>query len=188
MEDVLHQYKQMAIGDDKEEVFFDEEEEGDESSKGKAEFPVIGIILTDRKIKSQYFKELMASLWTPVKGVSIQEISDKRYIFTFYHKLDMRRVLDEGPWLFERNLLLLKEIQTEDIPLQINLYEADFLVQVHNAAYGFMNLGSARRIGNYIGTFLSFDDKKADEKFKPFLRIRVRMDVRRPLKKGTTLK
>ncbi|CAH9134383.1 unnamed protein product [Cuscuta epithymum] len=180
MDDVVNQYKQMAIGDDKEEVIFDEEEDGEESVKSSTEFPVVGVILIDRKIKFQFFKELMASLWRPVKGVSIQEIDEKRYLFTFYHILDMRRVLDEGAWSFERNLLLLKEIKTEDIPSQVKLYEAELWVQVRDAAYGFMNLGSVRKISNFIGEFHKFDDKKSisDEKFKSYLRIRVRMDVR----------
>ncbi|CAH9080776.1 unnamed protein product [Cuscuta epithymum] len=78
MDDVVHQYKHMVIGDDKEEVFFDEEDEGEVSHKGTADFPVVGVILTDRKIKFQIFKELMASLWRHVKGVSIQKIGDKR--------------------------------------------------------------------------------------------------------------
>ncbi|CAH9134384.1 unnamed protein product [Cuscuta epithymum] len=78
MDDVVNQYKQMAIGDDKEEVIFDEEEDGEESVKSSTEFPVVGVILIDRKIKFQFFKELMASLWRPVKGVSIQEIDEKR--------------------------------------------------------------------------------------------------------------
>ncbi|CAH9139587.1 unnamed protein product [Cuscuta epithymum] len=111
----------MAIGEDKEElVFYDEEEEEQSANKGKAIFPVVGMIFTDRKIKFQFFKELIASLWRPVKGISIKEISDKRYIFTFHHVLDMRRVLGEGSWSFERNLLLLKVIKAEDIPSQID--------------------------------------------------------------------
>ncbi|CAH9109675.1 unnamed protein product [Cuscuta epithymum] len=113
----------MAIGEDKEELVFDDEEDGEQpTNKGKAIFPVVGMVLTDRKIKFQFFKELMASLWRLVKGVSIKEIGEKRYIFTFYHVLDMRLVLDEGSWLYEKNLLLLKEIKVEDIPLRINLH------------------------------------------------------------------
>ncbi|CAH9073302.1 unnamed protein product [Cuscuta europaea] len=36
------------------------------------------MVLTDRKIKFQIFKKLMASLWRPVKGASIKEIDENR--------------------------------------------------------------------------------------------------------------
>ncbi|CAH9135768.1 unnamed protein product [Cuscuta epithymum] len=69
----------MAIGEDKEELVFDDEEDGEQpTNKGKAIFPVVGMVLMDRKIKFQFFKELMASLWRLVKGVSIKEIGEKR--------------------------------------------------------------------------------------------------------------
>ncbi|CAH9098262.1 unnamed protein product [Cuscuta europaea] len=100
----------------------------------------------------------------------------------------MRHVLDEGLWLFERNLLLLKEIKAEDIPLQISLNVAEFWVQVHDVAYDFMNLGSARRIDNYIGNFINSHENQFDEKWEAYMRIRVSMDIRRPLKKGTLRK
>ncbi|CAH9070826.1 unnamed protein product [Cuscuta epithymum] len=115
MDDIVHQYKQMGIAEDKEELIFDDDDERHTANDGKMTFPLVGKVLTDRKIKLQIFKKLMASLWRPVKGVSTKEIGEKRYIFSFYHNLDMRCVLDECPWFFERNLLILKEIKANNV-------------------------------------------------------------------------
>ncbi|CAH9073555.1 unnamed protein product [Cuscuta epithymum] len=147
----------MAIGEDDNELNFDEEAGEIEETKDRMEFPVVGVVLMDRKISFQAFKELLASIWRPEKGISIKEIGDQRYMFTFYHIVDMNRVFEDGPWLFERDLLRLKAVQPDDIPEKMILCETDFCVQVHNAPFKFRNLGSARRIENYIGTFISFD-------------------------------
>ncbi|CAH9131096.1 unnamed protein product [Cuscuta epithymum] len=51
----------------------------------------------------------------------------------------------------------------------------------------FRNLGSARRIGNFLSTFIRLDKNQFEGNRKSYLCIRVCMDVRKSLKKGTTL-
>ncbi|CAH9101460.1 unnamed protein product [Cuscuta epithymum] len=101
--------------------------------------------------------------------------------------VDMNCAMEDGPWLFERNLLLLKVVGPNDIPHIMNLFESEFWVQVHNVLYKFMNVGTSRRVGNYIGEFISFDESHFKAKWSSYLRVRVKMDVRRPLKTGSTL-
>ncbi|CAH9051738.1 unnamed protein product [Cuscuta epithymum] len=131
---------------------------------------------------------MMASLWRPGRGVEIKEIDDKRYIFAFNHPIDMKRVLDGGPWQFERNLLIVKEIKPTDIPHKICLNEAEFCVRIHNVPHCLLNLGTARRVGNFLGRFISYDKNQLGEKWKSYLRVRVCINVENPLNKGTTLK
>ncbi|CAH9148570.1 unnamed protein product [Cuscuta epithymum] len=129
----------------------------------------------------------MASRWRPGRGMTIKEIGEKKYLVNFNHVLDMNRVLEDGPWLFERDLILMKAIQLDDIPESMNLFEASFWVQVHNAPIKFRNLGSAKKIGNFLGSFIKFEMSHYDGNQGSYLRIKVCLDVRRPLKKGTTL-
>ncbi|CAH9125514.1 unnamed protein product [Cuscuta epithymum] len=148
----------MKISEETEELDLDEEVvDEDAAMEIRPTFPVVGAVLTDRRIKFQIFKNLMASLWRPGKGVSIKEIHKKKYLFTFDHSVDMKRVLDGGPWSFEKNLLILKEVKPDDIPLKIELNETKFWVQVHNVSYSLMNLCTARGVGNYIGIFVKYD-------------------------------
>ncbi|CAH9143378.1 unnamed protein product [Cuscuta epithymum] len=188
MEDVVEQYRRLALEKENSRLNFDDEEDEATVPHVKvAEFPVVGVINTDRKVRFQAVQELFTSLWRPGRGMAVQEIDEKRYLFTFNHKIDMNRVIEDGPWLFERNLVLLKAVGPNDIPHKMDLFEAEFWVQVHNVPYKFMNVDTARRVGNYIGEFISFDESHFKEKWSPYLRIRVKMDVRKPLKKGSTL-
>ncbi|CAH9102313.1 unnamed protein product [Cuscuta europaea] len=99
----------------------------------------------------------------------------------------MNRVIEDGPWLFEHDLILLKAVQPDDILESMNLFEASFWVQVHNAPIKFRNLRSARKIGNFVGSFIKFEMNQFGGKQSSYLRIRVCLDVRQPLKSGTTL-
>ncbi|CAH9091757.1 unnamed protein product [Cuscuta europaea] len=85
-------------------------------------------------------------LGRPKKESGKNFMGQMEYLFTFYHIVYMRCVLESGMWLFERNLLILKEIRLVDIPLKVNLNEVDFWVQVHNIPYDFVNIGTARRL------------------------------------------
>ncbi|CAH9094368.1 unnamed protein product [Cuscuta epithymum] len=107
-----------------------------------------GVFVSDRRVKLTGFQEMMASIWRPGRGMTFKEIGEKRYLLNFNHVLDMNRVLEDGSWLFERDLILLKVVQPDDIPETMTLFEASFWVQVHNASIKFRNLGSARKIGN----------------------------------------
>ncbi|CAH9119195.1 unnamed protein product [Cuscuta epithymum] len=152
-----------------------------------AGFPVVGVVVTDRRIKLPGFQELMTSIWKPGKGMSIKEIGERRYLLNFNHVLDMNRVIEDGPWLFWRDLILLKVVQPDDITESMNLFETSFWVQVHNAPIKYRNLRSARKTGKFLGSFIKFEMSQFDGKQSSYLRIRVCLDVRQPLKKGTTL-
>ncbi|CAH9081571.1 unnamed protein product [Cuscuta epithymum] len=189
MEEIANKYKDMVIGDQEEELVFEEEALEGEDGLGKQElYPVVGTVITNKMVNFSALRNLMASLWMPGKGISIKAIDEKRYMFTFYHPIDMKRVLEDGPWIFEQNLLVLRALQPGDVPLSVPLNEAKFWVQVHDIPYDFMNLSVARRIGNFVGTFVNWEKPWYDKKWKPYMRVRACLDVGKPMKIGTTLR
>ena len=59
--------------------------------------------------------------WRPGKGIHIKDIPSNRYLFKFFHYVDMRRVLDGGPWTFDNFHLVLQHYKPGDIPATIPL-------------------------------------------------------------------
>ena len=57
----------------------------------------MGRFLTDRSINGLIMQNTLASVWRHVKGVCIKEIQSNLFLFQFYHELDMKRVIDNGP-------------------------------------------------------------------------------------------
>ncbi|CAH9133856.1 unnamed protein product [Cuscuta epithymum] len=83
---------------------------------------------------------------------------------------------------------MLKEVLPDDIPHEIILNETEFWVQIHNVPYSLVNLGTARRVGNFIGGFIKYDDNQKSDRLEPYMRVRVLMKMDKSLKKGTNLK
>jgi 14-3-3 protein epsilon len=130
----------------------------------------------------------MADLWKPVKGVTIKEATQGVFLFHFAHPLDMEAVLNGGPWTFDNNMLILEQVHLGVQIEQIPLFHVTMWVQVHNLPTGLMKATVGEKLANYIGVFVDYDKNNNSSFWRQYMRIRVRIDVRQPLKKDTKVK
>ncbi|CAH9073214.1 unnamed protein product [Cuscuta europaea] len=104
-------------------------------------------------------------------------------MFQFYNENDMFRVLEEGPWTFDQNLIVLCEQGKGDLPLMAPLNRADFWIQVHDAVGYFSMKNAVKIISNFVGNFIKVDEYNFSAKWNPFIRIIVSIDLSMPLKR-----
>ncbi|XVF41904.1 hypothetical protein PTKIN_Ptkin01aG0318000 [Pterospermum kingtungense] len=81
------------------------------------EFCLVGPFLTDKAINFNVMRNRMASIWRPTKGVNIKEIESQLYLFQFFHGMDLKIVIDGGPWSYDNNLLLFHNLNPGDYRL-----------------------------------------------------------------------
>ena len=62
----------------------------------------------NRPVNSQTMKSTLAFISRPVKGVHVKGLNPNIFLFFFFHELDMQRVINEGLWTFDRQLLHTK--------------------------------------------------------------------------------
>ncbi|KAH1098566.1 hypothetical protein J1N35_015487 [Gossypium stocksii] len=117
------------------------------------------------------------------RGVHIKDLGDKRFLFQFYHVMDLERVLKGSPWTFNNHLLILHKFQCRDDPFKVPLFRASFWVQVYDVPIGLFLESLAIRLGNFIGEFLEYDGLTLGKENRNYLRLRVNIDVRKPLKR-----
>ncbi|XP_045788287.1 uncharacterized protein LOC123883507 [Trifolium pratense] len=165
---------------------FDIEEEGDEQIDFR--WCLVGRFLTDRTIHVNSMKTTMADFWRPVHGVKIKEAKKGLFLFQFSHELDMEEVLQGGPWNFDNHMLIMERVQIGVQIENIPLYHVDFWVQVHNLPVGLMVEKVGQKLANYIGLFVEYDKNNNSSFWRQYMRLRVRVDVRQPLKKDTRVK
>ncbi|CAN1812428.1 hypothetical protein LINPERHAP1_LOCUS26527 [Linum perenne] len=79
-------------------------------------------------------------------------------VIHFGHEVDLRRVVEGGPWSFDDNLLVLRELRPGEHPVGVDLCFADFWVQVFGLPVGFYSESIGKGLGNYIGDFKGYDD------------------------------
>ncbi|XP_058756750.1 uncharacterized protein At4g02000-like [Vicia villosa] len=100
----------------------------------------------------------------------------------------MEEVQKGGPWTYDSHLLILDQVQLGVQIENIPLYHVDFWVQVHNLPAGFMLEKVGVTMANFIGTFVEYDKNNNSAFWRQYMRIRVKIDVRKPLNKFTRVK
>lgn len=108
--------------------------------------------------------------------------------FQFFHKLDLKRVLEGGPWAIGSHPLLVHHLQMGEIPHQVPLDKIQFWVQIYNLPIGSFSESVGRSPGNFIETFLEYDSSNRGAAWKSFMRIRVELNVNTPLKRGKKIR
>jgi 14-3-3 protein epsilon len=149
---------------------------------------LVGRFLGDRSIHVNSMKVTMADIWRPVKGVKIKEATTGLFLFQFAHELDMEAVLQGGPWSFNNQMLIIERVQLGVQIENIPLYHVDFGVQVHNLPTGLMAERVGKTLANYIGSFVEYDKNNKGSFWREYMRIKVRVDIRQPLKKESRVK
>ncbi|MBA0731796.1 hypothetical protein Golax_022759, partial [Gossypium laxum] len=144
---------------------------------------LVGRVLTDSVVNFPSLRNTLADLWHPLRGVSITELENKRILFRFYSEIDLKRVLDGMPWFFSRHLIVFHRLRRGEEPNLIPLWHTVFWVQVHNLPVGVTSEGTARQLGDFVGKFMEYNSSVVTRGGCKFMRIRVLIDVRTPLKR-----
>ncbi|XP_058760512.1 uncharacterized protein At4g02000-like [Vicia villosa] len=176
----------LSINDeyDLEGFCFDVEEDGDEVSDLK--WCLVGRFLCDRFIHVQAMKNKVADVWSPMRGV--KEAKYGLFLFQFSHKLDMDAMLQGRQWTFDSHLLIIEKVRIEMQIENIPLYHVDFWIQIHNLPAGMMMEKVGKTLANFIGAFVEYDKNNNTSYWREYMRIRVKIDVRQPLKRQRRIK
>jgi len=93
---------------------------------------LIGRIMSKKMIQKEAFRALMACLWKTSGNVVFKELHDNIWLIEFSTEANKRRVHEGCPWLFDRNVLVLKEVDESIPPVQMDFSKSPFWIQVHD--------------------------------------------------------
>ncbi|MFQ6624941.1 hypothetical protein Gotur_004514, partial [Gossypium turneri] len=97
--------------------------------------------------------------------------------------MDLERVIKGSPWTFNNHLLILHKLKRGEDPLKKPLIYSPLWVQIHNVPIGFVLENLAIQLWNFIGEFMEYDGSNLGKESRNFMRIRVKIDTRRSLKR-----
>lgn len=119
--------------------------------------------------------------------MEIHDLGIGRYSFVFYHILELQKVIDGAPWNFKQSLLVFHKLETDD-PNVVALDRMDIWVQVYDIPLRMLTEKIMQSIRNSVGTFVKMDPTTLNGLWKQYIRIRVTMDIKKPLKRRMKLK
>lgn len=178
--DLDEQLAELDIEDEKnEELVFGEDIE----EVHKYDLCLVGQFLSEKTINSRAMKNKLADVWKPAMGINIKDIGIGVYLFQFYHKEDLQWVLNGGPWSFDNIMLVLDIVPPGEDPAKVSLFFLNFWIQIHDLPSSFMKETVGRQLRNFFGEFIMYDHKNETSLWRECMRIKVKIDVRNPLKR-----
>ena len=96
----------------------------------------------------------------------------------------MNDILDRSPWSFDKRLVMMKQFTNDVSPENVTFQRSPFWIRVFNIPIKSMNATVGNYIANEIGIPLLVDAPKSGLAWGPFLRIRVDVDITKPLMRG----
>ena len=127
-------------------------------------------------------------IWKLKEDLIIKEVEEKVYIFRFGNWVEKERVLFQQPWSFNKALMVIREFDGKYTADSIELSWCPFWVQIHGIPLGMMNENVARAIGSFIRQILVIDKGGDKVVWGHYLRVRILINVMKPLKRGTKVK
>ncbi|XP_057791346.1 uncharacterized protein LOC131008489 [Salvia miltiorrhiza] len=168
------------------ELLLEDEITGDSSVS--ADLCLVGRFITDQPVNFNLMRSRLASIWRPGKGVFMKDIGEGRFIFQFFHEVDLKRVFEGGPWSFGNLPLILHHLRRGEFPLKVPLDTLPFWVQIHDLPAGYLTEGIGKLLGKFIGTFLEYDSTNSTGVWRQYMRVRVGVRVDEPLKRFKKIK
>ncbi|XP_019160778.1 PREDICTED: uncharacterized protein LOC109157334 [Ipomoea nil] len=145
-------------------------------------------IVTNKPVKFLFFQYNIASVWQPVMGVTMKQLQPQLFLLRFYHETDLNRIVGDGPWTYEQHLIVLQKIEAGDDPKTVPLNHAELWIQIHSLPAGLRSNAVVSAIGSFLGKLVHTDGKNFGGSLRTYYRVRVLLDVTKPLKKQMKLK
>ncbi|CAN1780107.1 Uncharacterized protein At4g02000 [Linum perenne] len=171
----------IVLSDEEEELVFNRDDVI--ATEEDYSLCLVGVLLTNKQYNFPAFQSRMASLWQPGRRVAIEELGNKLVLFRFNHIVDLRRVMELGPWSFDSSLLVLKEVQPGETPYTVDLTRVDFWVQVCDLPATMYTEKVGTALGNFVGRFVEYDESNLVPFDREYMRLRVSLDISKPLKR-----
>lgn len=153
---------------------------------GTASLKAFGKLLSDRRVHPEVNEQAVGWIWCPVQGIECKDLGDNFFLFTFSQAVGKRKALEEGPWMVSHELLVVTDFDGSKTLDEIEFASIPIWVRVANLPMGLMNRSTAEAIGGEVGTM---EEKGVADEIVAgrFLRLKVRLDIRKPLMRGVTV-
>uniref|UniRef100_A0A803P9U7 Zinc knuckle CX2CX4HX4C domain-containing protein n=1 Tax=Cannabis sativa TaxID=3483 RepID=A0A803P9U7_CANSA len=120
--------------------------------------------------------------------VQISEYHSGLFLASVQCDGDRRRVLEEQPWHFDKFLMVFTHPDVSPTPTPESVRYVPFWIQAHRIPFGRKSPQLAQFIADEIGDLIEIFPLSLMENFGPYLRLRVLLDITKPLRRGMTIR
>ncbi|KAF7146204.1 hypothetical protein RHSIM_Rhsim04G0115200 [Rhododendron simsii] len=163
-------------------------DESFEECPKNAQFILVGKILASKTLNRAAVQKILEKAWRTEKEFTISYWRDNVYGFGFQNEDDLCRIISKGPWSVMGSILILRKWDQAKPFSDLDFDFSPFWVQIHGLPLGFLNSKTGMVVAKSLGEVIAVEDPGDCGRMTNFLRVRVWLDVSKPLKKGFFLR
>ncbi|KAE9461554.1 hypothetical protein C3L33_06540, partial [Rhododendron williamsianum] len=163
-------------------------DESFEECPQSAQFVLVGKILSSKILNKIGVQKVIEKAWRTEEEFSISAWKDNIYAFGFKNDDDLCRIISKGPWSVMGSLLILRKWDQSKTFSDLDFSFSPFWIQIHGLPLGFLNPKAGMEIAKSLGEVITVEEPGERGKLANFLRVRIWVDITKPLKKGFFLR
>jgi hypothetical protein len=122
-----------------------------------------------------------------VRSLSLKVMGENLFLIEFEHSWDKSRVPEARPWVFEGNLFSVSDYDGCTPPTQICFDTVAFLVRMYRLPMDCMGMEVRELLGSTVGVADEVDMDEEGVEWGEYLRVRIQINLYKPLVRGRIL-
>ncbi|KAL0007913.1 hypothetical protein SO802_009415 [Lithocarpus litseifolius] len=143
---------------------------------------LLGRFLTTRLYNQSAAKSLLRSVWKMGADLKIVDVGDGLFQFKFALEIQLKWVIQNGPWSFENHPLVLRRWEKGMTARTVTFNSIPLWVQVWGLPFDLIFDEATRDIGGGLGSIVEIDNKAFSSEQARFVRVRVKIPPDKPLR------
>ncbi|XBI52765.1 hypothetical protein VPH35_035097 [Triticum aestivum] len=166
--------------EDLDDVVFDEKQAPPDAIRWMA----VARVHIDKPYSQYWFFKNMRAAWDLAHDVKSQPLQDNLYTLQFFYLGDWERVMQEGPWNFRGDVVIIAPYDGITKPTEVKLDTLDIWIQIHDVPdlYAHLVEPLAASVGEVLFTETMTQDFAGN-----FYRVWVKINVHKPLKNAVSM-
>ncbi|XP_050222146.1 uncharacterized protein LOC126672240 [Mercurialis annua] len=186
--DIASLCESLSLSDDEDLVVCDLGEKARNVGESKIAHSLVGKVLSTKKVNREGFISAANYLWRTLKPMVVESVGENMFVVHFESLEDRRRIMGGGPWRFQELLIVLEAPTGLGNYSTMKFDKTSFWVQIHNLPLMGMTREAGLSLGAQIGEVEEVDPGATGDCLGKYLRVRVKMDITKPLKRGLKVK
>ena len=149
---------------------------------------LIGKIISSRSFSTVVIKDIIQRAWNSSREVTITKMGKNIFLFSFGTVTELENIFQRRPWTLRGAHLVLKKWSPDLLWQEVDFSRSTFWVQIHGLPGLWQKPEHLRCIGSEVGEVLASEsDIGVSLPWKKFYRLRIDVDISKPLKPGVFL-
>ena len=161
-DEVINELENMRLTTEEEEVITISDEGRKEEIESCA-LSLVGKFLTCKPFNKRAAQNTLRWAWSLEEGVQIIEVGSNLFQFKFSREFDLDRVLNEGPWSFDNQVLMLRRWQPGMTAANVKFDSVALWIQIWGAPFDMSSSKVAAEIGSRLGEVVGVEKQKVRE-------------------------